>query len=257
MSRIYFHSINGESEILGCERAYMGCFVSDLTQGIMDLDGYFTLDAIKPFLNPEHYLYKHRDNPNLIKMMKTSINVDSEALFILDGKEIDSFRLSLNTALTVGSDVVKLMARLHAQCEIHGYIEGKNRKWFSDIIERGLEEGVLRKEMGWEETITFLREDDINEVVTSYSVCEGFPNGEVANYDYPVSKEYPDELDYDAWYELPEEKQWELALKGLKENEKMLLEFTPENWNDVRFGDGMNVIEFKRRCEKKGAKIRI
>lgn len=68
--------------------------------------------------------------------------------------------LAANTALVLGSDAVKMAARIHAQCEIHGYFEGKNRKWAADIVRKGRQAGIFRANMGWEEVIDLLEKGD-------------------------------------------------------------------------------------------------
>jgi hypothetical protein len=46
---------------------------------------------------------------------------------------------------------VRFLARLHGQCEVHGWVAGKNRAWLADIIETGRETAILRDDMGWRE----------------------------------------------------------------------------------------------------------
>ena len=150
-----------------------------------------------------------------------------------------------------GSDVIKLLARLHAQCDIHAYVRGKNRNWFADIIEHGREYNILRKDQGWEEIVKMLRKNDRETVVTSYSVCESFPNAGVADWKAPYNKEY-DEPDWDKWYDISDDRQWYLALRGLRKNGSKLIEFCPETRNDVRFGPtGMTVFDLHDKLYKR------
>ncbi|GAA4304598.1 hypothetical protein GCM10023178_11830 [Actinomadura luteofluorescens] len=37
---------------------------------------------------------------------------------------------------------MRFLARLHAQCELHGYVEGPNRAWLADVIDQGPAAGV-------------------------------------------------------------------------------------------------------------------
>jgi len=252
MSRIYFHSKSSETEVLGMERAYCGCMISDIGLSILNLENSY--DLIIPLLHPDHYIRDIlRKNPPVVKkevirQIETAIRVSfgDEKLLILDDKPIVLWHLMLNTVLSMGSDILRFIARLHAQCEIHSYVRGKNRNWLADIIERGREEDILRDNVGWEDTIEMLRSDNKETVVLSYSVCDSFPNGSVADWDPSIDPEY-DEPNWDEWYDLSDKKKWNLGLRGLLKNGHSLLEWKPENWADVRFGeDGMTVFKLKK-----------
>jgi hypothetical protein len=143
------------------------------------------------------------------------------------------------------------MARLHGQCELHAYVEGANRAWLADIIERGRETDVLRPQMKWEQVAEFLRSRDDCPVVTSYSVCDQFPNRHVAGWVAPMSK-YEDTgeeyEDTDAWYDLPEAERWQRAMDGLRAQGNGL-ELKPDNWNTFHFRDGVNGFQLRRIAE--------
>lgn len=146
------------------------------------------------------------------------------------------FCLQLNTAIFVGNDAVRLLARLHGQCEIHGYIEGPNRGWYAGIIHDGLEAGVLRAEMGWESVMLLLSVADDSPIVTDYSVTESFPSQSAASW---AGYEEPRE---GAWYEdLTEAERWELAVKGVRSSAGC--EWKPEMWAHPNFGDGKTALD--------------
>lgn len=139
-----------------------------------------------------------------------------------------------------GGDSLKLFARLHAQCEIHAWVAGKNRAWMAKIIAEGLESGLYRQNVGWDQVIEMLGRSKTEPVVTSYSVCEQFPSREVANWE--------DDNDGDDWYDLDSETRWKLAMKGLK-NKTGKLELTPK-WDRYRFGDGKTVFDLLKVCDQ-------
>ena len=138
--------------------------------------------------------------------------------------------IALNSAIVFGNDQIKLMARLHGSCEIHTWIRSKNKKWVAGIIKDGLKKGLFRKNMGWEKVVRLLNKDNNEDVVTSYSVCDDFPNGTIAGIN---SKDF---------YELLEKKQWLLAIKGLKKSGGGL-EIKPNNWDRFFFTNGKNMLD--------------
>jgi hypothetical protein len=96
--------------------------------------------------------------------------------FVIEGEKVDLFGSQLDTAIALGNDQLKFAARLHGQCEVHCYIEGQNREWLAGIIEQGLEQGIYRREQGWESVVSLLRNGCNSPVVLSYSVCDQFPS---------------------------------------------------------------------------------
>ena len=232
MSRIYFHSVEGDAEVHGSERAHFGVFCSELTSALLGKHAEeYGSKSILRNLFPENHWVNRSDNFKEAVLLA----LGGDQAIQLNSKKLESFVLQLNTALSMGSDYVKLAARIHGQCEIHAYVEGKNRAWLAEIIKQGRQSGFYRDQQGWEEVIALLEKSD-SPVVTSYSVCERFPNGHVANYEYPF---VDGEEDWDAWHDLPYEKQWELGITGLRKSNKGL-ELRPDDWNTFYFGDGVN-----------------
>lgn len=239
MSRIYFHSPSRESEVRGSERALMGHYVGDLflmALGVSDDD--YPPDrphVLRNILSPTHYAAKEtgRQFANLLSVA-LRVGMDSEILMV-DGKAVNVFSASLNTAIVIGSDPIILSARLHGQCEIHTYVEGANRGWLAGVIERGRKSGIFRSDSGWESVIEHLRERNDEPVVTSYSVCEQFPNAGVSGWK-PDKVNEEGEGDWDAYYDLPSEEQWRMGMEALRA--KPFMEMTPDNWRDYYFGDG-------------------
>jgi hypothetical protein len=115
MSKIYFRTPTEEAKLSGAERHYMG-----ITRDNYDVKR------------------NHRSS-EFVKFLNTSLRVgiDRESpLQHFDGEKFVDFPLFsaiLNTTLAIGSDPLKLYARLHGQCEVHTFVEGKNRNWLADI----------------------------------------------------------------------------------------------------------------------------
>jgi hypothetical protein len=219
MSAIYFHSQNeGDARVSGSERAMMSGYINKLFVGLMDLDrmdGRKIFDAI---ISPDHYMkkYSHIEEWRYLRQFETAISVDSMAgnLFTYRAKPLDLWLCKLNTAIMIGSEVIQFCVRMHAQCEIHAYVEGANREWLAQVIERGLEQKILRSKLrgfdqGWSKVIALLRNSDKDPIVTSYSVCDSFPNATAADYVEPDDEE-------DTFHDLPKKKQWELGLAGIR-----------------------------------------
>jgi len=255
MSRIYFHSQHGDSVVSGTERYFMGGFIGNLFEvslGLgMDDDTPSSPSIYRGLLAQGHYLHGIHGK-QFTESLKCALSVMMGEVFRVEGKPVNLFSAQLNTALNIGGDEVKLMARLHGQCEIHCYVEGANRDWLAGIIERGIKIGLFREaedwKTGWSNVITLLRSRNDCPVVTSFSVCEQFPNAGVADWEVPV---VDGEKNWDAWYDLPSEKQWELSLQGLRAQPS--LEMKPDNWKDYYFRDGLDgfgLAEYARKAAK-------
>lgn len=252
MSRIYFHSEHETAEVRGSERAHMGIFCGDLFNAALGLEHeaeYGNQKSIfRRILKPGHYL--NNENGRFVESLKTALAVSWQPVFTIEGEDVSTFTAVLNTACLIGNDVVKLMARLHGQCEIHCWVNGPNRAWLAGLIETGCEIGLLREseqwKSGWDKAVMLLHSRDDCPVVTSYSVCEQFPNPSVTKWKPP--KDGDGEPDYDKWYELPDAEQWRLGMEGLKTNP--LLEMKPDNWQAYYFGDSINAFKIRAAANR-------
>lgn len=235
MSRIYFHSPSGEAEVRGPERAMFGSYANDALANALRLrDSMFqdeTLARVLPLLakRPEYALIN-------LRILETYLTVMGDAAFIVSGlnEPLSVFSCALNTLMATGSDPMILAARLHGQCEIHAWVDGPNRAWLAGIIERGLASGIYRPNMGWDKAMVLLCATDQEPVVTSYSVCEQFPNVGVAE-SAGLWKSADD--DHDDWYALDVAEQWRLCMAALRLSEGSR-EMYPERWRwpDFHFG---------------------
>src|SRR3990167_11072821 len=233
MSRIYFHSQSDTAEVRGSERAYFGTACSAI--GLAMLHVHFHDDPIQQLLPPDCYLRRTAFDPRSFASW-FSVSDERERFVLPDGRRVSPFTAALNTVVVAGNDVLRVMARVHGQCEIHGYIEGPHREWFADLIEAGREDRLLRREMGWEAVATLLRQRDDEPVVTSYSVCESFPNATIAGWN--------DDRDGDGFYDLSNEERWSRALTGLRGSGDGL-DWRPDNWQSFVFGGGVTVMELR------------
>lgn len=285
MSRVYFHSPSGTAELNGSERAWLGSLCNDLALGVLDLQH----DAEKiaglvdqQELSPLPGVYDFEGRARWRSHLRLALTVGMREVLSWHGHTLSSFSLILNTACATGSDAVKLAARLHAQCELHAWVDGPNRAWLADIMQSGLDAGVFRKgfpfqdgpggperwsSQGWDKVMELLRSRDDEPVVTSYSVTDRFPNRHVAEWSPPpmpdgwhpdwaagdgtneweamtadAQEEYYDEVAGDEWYELPEEDKWAMAMPRLRASRDGL-ELKSDNWQSFRFRHELTMFD--------------
>lgn len=240
MSRVYFHSPSGEAELSGSERAYADILVRDIATS--RFSRYHARERYGPLLPPDSYMSREPDGPFWETRFRSWwTGFVDEAHLVIDGEKVSTWHLSLNTALALGSDVLELCARLHATCEIHGYVEGPNRAWLAEIITKGRDGRVLRSDQGWEDVVTLLETRSDEPVVMSYSVTESFPNSWVTEKAglWTTNDDNPD-----AWYELSTDEQWAVALRALRTRSGSL-EISPEIWGKRGFGNGWSVFDLE------------
>lgn len=202
MSRIYFHSPSAEAEIRGSERAWMGCVTTDV--------GIAPLKPLRDIRAKIRASYEPRDEQGYETLLRVG-----NASFVVGDQVVSAWETLLNTCLAIGNDALCLMARLHAQCEIHAWVRGSDRAWIAGVIEEGLRAGLMRQGQGWPELVEFLRSRDDEPVVTSYSVCDRFPNRHAAGWTPPTDED--GEPNTDAWYDLPADERWRLAMPGIED----------------------------------------
>lgn len=259
MSAITFSTRHKEVHVRGTERAYLGIVLGKLTHSFLD-----------PISNREILLHAiptdndlaSSDENNLLWAERFRAALAFGGLKLnVDGVLVDSFDLFLNTALSVGNDVLKMAASVHGQCEVNAFVRGKNRAWMADIIEKD-NANLFRPGRGWEEVIELLRESDEDTVFMSYS-----STGEITSrvYDYWLENIVEEKgLDTDdweilhalesEWEELSEDKKWEYVDAWADFASAYGLELSPERWADDNFyfGDKMNagkimgILESKR-----------
>lgn len=267
MSRVYFHSQHGTAELHGSERVWAGWLCSETACTILELYA----ERYDEHPNPQPHLlesfvpadsYVRYGSPGRrlnIRATRTAFAVGSLDLALPDGTTASVFSVGLSTALVAGSDPIKLLARIHGQCELHAYVEDANRDWLAGIIDEGRKANIFRAQQGWEEVAALLRAPEPGPVVMSYSVCESFPGPHCADWEMPLVMVEDDdgklveEPDHDAWYNLPEDERWTLSLSALRAGKMgRHLELTPETWDGYTFRSGLSAFDIRALAEAQG-----
>jgi hypothetical protein len=226
VSAIYWRDGSTVVRLSGAERAHMNLLIGDVFLAPFRLDGFDVRERLQRLFPPSHHVHRAPDFGWAVTA-STSLKLGWDKLLLPDGTKVDPFTASLNTALVMGSDPFRLMARLHGQCELHAYVEGHNRSWLAGIIRQGLKVGLMRDGQGWDDVLNLLESADDRPVVTDYSACESFPNAQVAEWTGTENK----------WGKLSSDKRWQFALTGLRAKSKSAeLELRPDTLGSV-FGD--------------------
>lgn len=246
MSCIYFHSEHGEARLSGRERAYAGVLCSDLMLGAFG-DLTYAKRWLVPLLREDSWIRKSMDFEDSLRLGLRSM----DDVFVVDGEEIEVWLVSLNTAWVLGGDPLRLLARLHGQCEIHCWVDGPNRQWLASIMRDGRECELYRPNEGWESVIELLESRDDGPVVCSYSVCESFPGYGSLPDDHPLRLRDDDDA-LDDFYEMPPHRAWADCMENLR-SDNGGLEMKPERWEQFRFGNGMSAFSLLQSSKQAAA----
>lgn len=230
MSYIAFKTEAARAEVRGPERAMAGILARDLFMACLHVDIYRDREPLWAIVEnvPEYLKGRTADafSPGALGDGPT---------FRIGDDRITAYDASINTMIGIGSDALAFMARLHASCEGHLWIDEPDRPWLADVIEAGRKQALLRDEMGWEAVVALLRNPDApGPVVTDFSGTESFPRPEVAGWIPTRVNEYG-EGDWDEWYDLPRETQWAQCIAGLR-SRWVGLQLTQKNLREVFFG---------------------
>lgn len=262
MSRVYFHSFDDEAIVRGSERAHMSIVISDIMMAAIGNPRY-AKEWLQPLFPPGHYMRDIADEYRFEQSAKSALSAGWKPLVLPSGKKVDLFTLALNTALVMGGDTVKLFARLHGQCEIHCWIEGrKDKQFIADLIKKGREQGLMRENEGWEDVVALLEKPDDSAVVCSYSVCEQFPNWGMLPDDHDLKVKYREAKEKndgdadcdecykisDQFYDMSHEDQWEECMKTLRASADGL-RITKKGWEKFFYGDGTTALNLRARAK--------
>jgi hypothetical protein len=233
MSRIYFHSPSGDAGLSGAEREWLASLARGPAKTAWDLDGLDAASrvlAMVPQEGADSPTYLHRyladaeatrqfaDIQTLLTSLKVAMRVHDMAL-VVHGVRLMVVDVDYNTALVAGADPVALATKIHGWSEIHTWVEGPDRAWFADIIERALAAGLYRRGMGWERpfseddgpgVVPLLRARDDEPVVLSRSYGDPFPRPEIAGWTQPAQRE--------EWHRLSGEEKWRIAMAAHRES---------------------------------------
>ena len=236
MSAIIFHSRDGDKvEVSGSERAYIGIIVDAMNWSILSpykMDTEKRPSPLRKLFSKEHYVNTSSSRfEDVVELAIGSMNPFGNEL---DGIPFDMFEIALNTTIVMGSDPVRLLAKLHGQCELHAYVLTDHQYWMADLIIDGRESGLYRDDCGWQSVVEFLLANK-GPIVTSYSVCDSFPY-------MPY-----DEEDEDKWYEMSNEQQWDIAFGMLRQEQT--LEICPQRLHSL-FGEKRTAFDLIKAITK-------
>lgn len=247
MSRIYFNTIDVDTEVRGFERGYSQLLAEGLTLDILGFGRYPYTPRLKPMVRipPGHHLEHTPDeiwHESARNALSLSFGDAKPKLIGPDGDELLMF-VAANTVIAIGSDAWVFANRLHLQCEIHMWVAEQDRPWLAGLITQGRAEGILRPDAGWEETAAMIADaaDGGGPVVTSYSVTEDFPDmwlaADAGLWNHPGLKmddngvPIDDGAAYDAWDELSEKDQFEIGLRYVHPHAHLTPDNLREKWN--------------------------
>ena len=152
-------------------------------------------------------------------------------------------QISPDTKLDLTANPLRFLTRMHAQCELHAWVAGEDRRWLADLVEDGFRDGVMRAEFrrrptdapyltGWRALVDALRRTAAHPVVMSYSVCEQFPRRDLADF----APEYDSNA---TWDDADDEYRWAACMPAIAH-----LQLTPVNLREQGFGDGLSALDF-------------
>lgn len=267
MSYIAFNTAKHDRVLLrGPERAHMSAIIAacmelavrELTPQLIVERGnpghYVTAAARKLIAGGDDYIGRKRFDETLSTYVRVGDIVGSDDKLFPD---VDLFTASLNTAIALGSNPVKLAARIHGQCEIHLWFAAADAPFIADIMAQGLAIGIYRAGMGWDQVIELLRRPDVGDVVLSYSVTDSFPDSYNAVDDRlstpidwtdskgwdSVTRDAADaesEAREQAWENMSRDEQWEAAMRGLRAKGGGLQMVAHDFVEGFHFDDGRN-----------------
>lgn len=207
MSSIIFSTRDGRyARLSGPEYAHMTTLVGDVLCAMLPMSSSITTNHIVE----GHYLLNSLrkggiGSPDWEVSLRAAVNAlgDRSKVFSYKGEGVTSFALSCNTTMAIGNDVMAFIAKFAGLAARHLLIEGKNRKWIAGLIREGLDIGVLRTHMGWNDVFSLLEHGDSAPVVTHFSGIDPFPR-----QDWRSTNELEDTR---AWWDHDEEEQWDLS----------------------------------------------
>ncbi len=211
MSRMYFHAKDEDVEVAGPDRHWLARVSEDIGE---------TQLGLSQFSNKDHWILPLLDCHGEERHIRSTLRHGDRKITVGD-REFEPWTLNLNAAMRLGSRSIKLAVRIHAQCEIHLWVEDKNRGWLAGLIEDALKINVCRPNMGWDNVISLMRKDNVGPVFMSFSVTESFPDG-VLPYDHENDEPVGG---------------WDEAVEHMREKERAL-ELKPDNFDDYYFRDG-------------------
>lgn len=210
------------AELRGSERAWMDQICTKIAMSVLNLwDTKEEPSWTRRLLPAGHYALASRHYEH---DFKTWLSVGGHGMIHpATGERVNAFAVVLNTAMRLGGDEVKLMARLHGQCEVYAYIPPQSARFVMRLIDSGRKSGLYREKMGWEALWRLLQATpDTGEIaVASYSVSDFFP---------PFDPETENALD------------WDEAVASLSK----MLAIQEDGFRDYYFDNGETLMSLER-----------
>jgi hypothetical protein len=204
MSRIIFDTRNERYEILGRERAHGVLLFPPIANAMIGTAGIISMPTDPQPFTP--------------------------------GMSDDRLAEMANLIVKLQSDALTVFLRISTQCEIHGWVDGCDLPWFCDMLQKGVDAGILREGMGWERLISDFRSIEPEPVIMSFSGSDTFPYSGVIR---------PEGMDWSDWDKFDTEQQWRIAMDLLREEtsreERGILkggdsrQIRPQNWHTYKF----------------------
>lgn len=285
MSRVLWHARHTDTELAGSERAWLHHLAEGPAIAAWGLDRHGVvgmLDRIAPIMDaiPEpdpgefsanylHVAYRaaraaqdtHSRPWEATRSFLNSLSLNLRVHppdIIIAGRRLHLDDVNMNTAITAGSDPIRLAAKIHGWCEVHCYIENGDKPWLADLIGTGLDTGLYRPDAGWEAIQAMLRDGRSSPVALSYTVGDHFP--EV--FEHPDAPVWPDGVKR-SWKALTdvqreERRAWEKRFYEMQEADAGMVfdagmdwlrehrpwaRLSPETLGTVTFGPAVSVYD--------------
>lgn len=256
MSTVDFVSEHSSAHLHGSEGHYLASLPARVTIGLLDADSFSARETWEDLLAPGSSLRVVKDTA-FGQFLSTAWRVGGIGAghgdFAWRGHPIDPYHVSLNTALALGGDPLRLACRVDVAGVV--WVDGPHRAWLADIIDEGLSTGLFRRpNQGWTEAAAFLRERDDDPVVMRSSISgDRFPNPYLGGWFAPelggdyrlLTDEQKAQWDerQDEWEEIDRAEQWRIAMAALRANGKRSVEMRPDTWRDLYFGNGLTAFD--------------
>lgn len=233
MSVIYFHTPNGTAGVRNSERHRADAFAKHAWEFALRLPGVDTGSSPHPLRK----MLTAKGKEYGQEASLSDLFYFHEPMFERQGKPLDMWVVSMNTGLILAAPAMKLLLRVHASCEVHSFIQGKNRAWFAALIQDGLAQRILSADAGWEDVTALALQSSFEPMVLSFSVCDSFPNRHAASKGGWTPPE--NDPEGESWYSLSPTEKWDSAWRGLLPHAPSL-EWNPARMDTFRFQDGLD-----------------
>lgn len=138
--------------------------------------------------------------------------------------------LILNTISCVGSNVIRLLARIHGQCELNCFVKIEHMNWFADIVQQGLNSSFLDKDAGWLDVFDLISNKSNSPIVLNY--------GDQYNFIHKLNMHQ----------NIIFSDQWNLSFEQLVENNtQMIIEISPSTIELPRFDNGRDLFQLSQK----------